>query len=417
MKGIGKGYSLKIISIAVVVTFSITTALYGLDISSEHGLRSYLMYSNDNNKGGRRVQTAFKSVYNKLKQLKHKDDEGLKGRNKHRFSISYFWRRSLGSKQEETVGNIIDLYNETYGLNIREVAKKDIIAKKILLVNRSRTPFVFLLYASLFYDLFGVIYNTVHLETSFSVSGLMLLMLMVLYAYLSHDTVWNPIQNKIILPLKIYKDDRCNFEFLWDISHELAHFLKLPNNSLLANAYTGLAIYAITPNEWNNFIKKETKGVRSFMLADEALKDGSDLATKETTIRKILSNKKLKQKLEDCHNEQEVRYLFRETAKNLVEKDYKIPRIKFDAFTEWVYIYGITMAYFAIQNFTDTTLAMQFIYRLGQIRDSKKLEDFRSNLADDPQSPLISIRTAKKSGLLKKFDEVKIFLTHLKTGL
>jgi len=80
--------------------------------------------------------------------------------------------------------------------------------------------------------------------------------------------------------------------------------------------------------------------------------------------------------------------LFNEISKSLLEKDYKIPRIKSEVFSGWVYTYGDTMAYFAIQNFTDTTLAMQFIYRLGQIRDSKKLEDFKSNLADGPESPL-----------------------------
>ena len=245
----------------------------------------------------------------------------------------------------------------------------------------------------------------------------MLLHLTLLYLYLTHDTVWHPITNKIILPLKIYKNDCCNFEFLSSLSHELTHSFRLPNHSLLADAYAGLMLYEMVPNEWNDFTKNETDEIVSFTLVDEALTDASNLATKEATIRKILSNKKLRQKLENCFNKEEVKQLFYTTSKGLVEKDYKIPRIKFDAFSGWVYTYGTTMAYFAIQNFTDTPSAMQFIYKLGQIRDSKELADFNSNSVNDSQSSLISIHTVRKSVLLKKFNDFKSSLIRLKTGL
>lgn len=117
---IEKGFSLKIVSITVVIAFSMTTMLYGLDIPSKYDLRPHLMYSNDNNESRKgRAPTTFKLV----KALLDKDDEGGKV-NKYRFSISYFWRESLGSKQKEMTNNIIDLYNETYSLDITEATKK-----------------------------------------------------------------------------------------------------------------------------------------------------------------------------------------------------------------------------------------------------------------------------------------------------
>jgi hypothetical protein len=179
------------------------------------------------------------------------------------------------------------------------------------------------------------------------------------------------------------------------IAHELAHALGLPNNGLLANAYAINTGHAFLPKlieyienikeseqlkdkiaEYKFGIKHIESRIRFLILADEALKVMPVLVAMEPVIRKISSTPDLVFRLENCSTRKEIRDLLLNVSINLRDEDYAIPNIIADGLHKWVYGYGLAIGYIAAKRYGSSDKALQYIYRLGQARDSRELKGF-----------------------------------------
>ncbi|MBN2120705.1 MAG: hypothetical protein JW734_06590 [Candidatus Omnitrophica bacterium] len=326
-----------------------------------------------------------------------------------------WWESELGPKQKKTAKKIINIYKNNYNLSFNE---DNIIDNKIVLIKYSKRPYtLFDKYLPEIYAIFRAIlwfYDSVivpqDLDYSLKESFRDVLEIMVGYFVILYVKPvvekrlgpivipWgsvNPIfRRKIMISFDEYKQDKNNIGFLITISHELAHFLKLPNDILLANAYAFLMTYSLDRQYIDEFIsfantigeydalgvfeeenKYEIFSPRLFIFSDEVLKVIQDPVIQEATIRKILSTKVLLDKFKACSNRSEIRKLVKEVSVNVNERDYKIPHYRSETFNKWVYNYGEVIGYIAIQNYSNKKSAFQYIYRLGQLRNSRELNE------------------------------------------
>lgn len=308
------------------------------------------------------------------------------------FRKMFSYKASLGPRQKKAIGKIIDIYNNAYDLEINDKEKNKIINKKIILINRPRSPSMIPIYASLAFSTFMIFYNMHHaiyiyeyidslydvvpkflmyiFGTLFS-AGITLLLAIYWDIYTNPDNTYDFLLSKIHLPLENFKNDRYDLRFLLVSSHALSQFLKLPNSRLLGNAYGLAASYKIEP-QWFNNIREYSPVI---ILADEALEAISDPVAREATIRKILSNNRLYKRFKRCSDDrQKIRALLKEIASRLKNKDYKIPQIMSDTIiSKWAQSYGLAIGYVALKSYSDPEDALTYINRLGKAKDSREI--------------------------------------------
>lgn len=387
---------MKIIAIIITGIFLFeNTICYALGCPAETALRKPGDFNGD------QASSRYLTVMERIKNNK-------RGAN----YLGIYRKAYLGPGQKEIAGKIIDIYNEAYDLKISEERKKEIIENRISLkyLNHNLRYFLYICFscgcgitgACLANGIYALmIGNRPEAVNAFEAACVALSRLIFLGSFtrlvkskeeLYEDPIHIKIlKDKLIFPLKIYQDDRCDLEFKLDAGHELAHFLGLPNHRLLANAYSMLTAYRDPAwrIEFLEYIKKIEKAfydtewdkeyeydIGDFRLAEESLEAIADPVEREVVIRKVLTGPHFKDDYNTRGKEDSIGML-KELASRLDEKDYKIPSNLKESSNKWAYSYGKIMGFIAIRCYKNIDDAFDYIYKLGLAEDSRELNDFQ----------------------------------------
>lgn len=356
-----KGYSVKIVVLFVVAVFFLENTVYGLELPKYSNLRIQLL--TNFKEGQERIQNGT--------QLQGKLAAGVS-------LVSY----NLTAHEKQITGHIVDTYNESLKLGltskqkirIRRVSRSWIIP----LSGPFLAEFILLLNDIMTYNKYDRI--------PFIMRDIMfcLIALLPLSAFYLADAMTIPETNKIYL----FKGHLEESEFAEIVGHELAHVLKLPGHILLANAYSEIMSVALQP-----FKLREMGGKAQEIIKDRSLLDKIGCASNKKKIalgihlgdvafRKIADPikreavvRKLSRKLRYSDIEK-IDELIDETLDTIIEKDYLMPSEKSDEKLYNEHYYAPAMGYIAMKMYEDPRKALQYIYKLGQARDSRELEGF-----------------------------------------
>ena len=198
----------------------------------------------------------------------------------------------------------------------------------------------------------------------------------------------NPVTRMIRMPLKRYRGDHVDSTFGNTMAHEIAHYLRLPGNPLLANAYALCVGCKLDPTAWNALMIStqdeqaferfsEIMGFdkTDFFLADEALKIIEDPMVLEATLRKICRDGQYRKRHADTARRQSLHKLLMDVSGALTDKDFNIPRFWADGLHRWAYRYGSAMGYIAMKSTPSAESALRFIYQLGQARHASAMRN------------------------------------------
>jgi hypothetical protein len=411
---------LKIISICVSICVLIDTTVYAMPMQKSY-LRPNLI-SDSLNAGSdlNRLKNALSEIADRLKRVKgislttentREITKNLDSKNKTLGKISsppifivnagimgisyctdlFLTKKPLSAKQKEITGKVIDIFNDTYKLKIDSAAKKKIIDEQIFIVSRSNSLKAFI--ARAIYPL-ALLSAT---PSSFLLAASTIFLIeTTIYKAISGPT-YDAVRKEIFIPEYKHDEETEDFFFAFDISHELAHLLRLPNNELLANAYEYLTEFKLYPARWLRELKSIKKerdsyktlstdyesltSFRCWVVADQMFDTIPDPIIREATIRKILSRPILHRKLKKCWNNKiELEKLITRVSEDLKDNDYKMPRMHTDNFmkNKWVHRYGESMAWLAMKTYPDIEDAFRYIYTLGQAHDSRELRKFQT---------------------------------------
>lgn len=377
-----KGYNVKIIVLAVVVSFFLNNTIYGMDVSLSKTLRPPLVTNSQ--EGIKRLETA--------KELQIQRAGFLK-----KLFRLIFYGYPLLPEQSKIAADVILAYQGAFKLDI---IKKDEDVEGYVRSKIFRLPYSFswpmagLLTFNLYSGIVGIYCGYLNSNGKIFFEGLLFVLgsYVISVYFLSFitancDLIFN------IIELRSRAANLIGIRFIYIIAHELAHLCRLPNNSLLANAYAigilGRARFGKLIEQIENIGETEKienignlnlgaeeidSNVKFLILADVSIQLISDSVRREVAIRKILSKGSYLEEFEKCDTKQQIKELLTVVSNGLIDKDYRIPHIYLELFHYWAYHYGFVMGYIAIKIYSDAGL--QYIYRLGQARDSRELEGF-----------------------------------------
>ena len=286
------------------------------------------------------------------------------------------------SQYVEDIGRIYDIYNTLaikYGNTLR--FSKDKIIRSSRLLSRFQTN---LITAGL--TLGGVVsvFYFFDRPIEFNIPNLLTHAITVAvggYSFLLGMVFQNGAfaVNKPIKRLVLTKADTLRrSEMITDISHEMAHVLKMPSDNLYANAYS----YLISKKSGYNSIANSDPG---FDVYDYGISIANiiseifpgSLSDQEVVLRKFLSDQEVELtmylssfKLNEDKSTWKDKLI---QIKTLVkDNDYVITTLNE---TAWARYYGYGIAQLALLHYKNTDQALDYIYRLGQKKDARLAEN------------------------------------------
>lgn len=391
----------KLITLVVIVTFSVTSTAYGMDLSNKRThLRNPLLFSENVSKqdrerprdGKETADTAFAD-----KELNIQDSSFLKKV----FRLIFGWYPLL-PEQSKIAADVIRVYQDAFKIDIIKKGKRieGYVSSKIFRQppGSFSLPAVFIVSLSLFSGINTVKMGIINHNGGLLYTGSIMILFSALLAIAYFSNIFVARTGRI-LGIIILKGNALNLidmRFIAIIAHELSHLCKLPNHRLLADAYTigilGRARFEKLIGQIENIGETEklsenmgnlSSGVEEFdsdvkylILADVSIELIPDSVKREVVIRKILSQSDYLAKFEKCNTKQDIKELLTVVSNGLIDKDYNIPRIYAELLQSWCYLYGRAMGYIAIKTYSDKYKALQYIYRLGQTHSSHELEGF-----------------------------------------
>ncbi|MDP3786782.1 MAG: ATP-binding protein [Candidatus Omnitrophota bacterium] len=289
----------------------------------------------------------------------------------------------LNEQQEEAVRSIFQLYNETFslGMDSRDIENRiskfylahEFIDKEELEL-KTMLGSVFIWAVAVLYAYYCVSdYGELITVGITSLSAIAALCGYYIYqTSIKKDTIEIISMAEIrypFWPLTVCHDVRFYDRFYRNMpfrhfikaaAHETAHLLKLPNDTLLANAYAELALMVLTGYGIPDDDKERVRQFASFT---------HDPAEQEAVIRKLYSGGSITDESPLPSEEVLIK-----TKSRLSPKDYCLPHLMGDAENEWVYGYAELVARLAYKRYDgDIKPALKYIYALGKAARSDEV--------------------------------------------